>query len=348
MNSLVSIFTLAALIATPFVSLDARAEAGEVSLCKTAFIDDKPVIREAAAVLEKAGLVSQTYVTDWHAKTDEGQGPYRASGSMMVVPVKAGDAAKWMEEIGEHSMGFMVEKLPEDIGHTAHLRIGNKIYTYFEVQSVWGAAPPTPNARPIPELLHILANNPSYSYTEITIPISKAERDALIEFLEERRSGKIIAQFDVKRGPKKGDVILPSFDEYDCTLMAESCGAAATSPFNPIWMDHYTKPGRAVLVAMAERLSLQPTQVAKRTIWSHIRNPQTPVMTLLGVDRTVRPALKDDFIHANSWGRLRGLPMYGLMPDPQDGETTTLKSKRTPLNEWLAENPAAPSADEGQ
>ena len=57
--------------------------------------------------------------------------------------------------------------------------------------------------------------------------VDAAACGAVSDVIFYHRMGKIVAQFDVKRGPKKGEVVLPSFDEYDCTLTAESCGAAA-------------------------------------------------------------------------------------------------------------------------
>lgn len=343
MKSLTPRLTLAAVLSVGFLSnalfatsAFAAEEIPQVSLCKTAFIDDKPIIRATAQILEHEGLADQAYVTEWKALTPEGQGPYRASGDMLVVPVKSENVDEWFNTIGRNSMGFMVEKLPENIGHTAHLRVGNRIFTYAELQFTRET---DSNTLPVPKLLKQMQDR-GFSYTELTIPMTKAEQDALIEFLEERRAGNIIAQFDVKNGPIKGETIRPDFDQKKCSLAKESCAAAATSPFNPIWLDHYTKPGGKILRDFAERMSLQPTFVAKRTLWAHVRNPQTPVMTLLGVDKSSIAGMQNDFVGTHQWGRLHGLPLYGHMPDPRSGRTTTIESKRTPLKEWMAKNPA--------
>ena len=331
-NAVLTIAMITALSAA-YVQSASAAVVAEPSFCKTLFIDDKPVIRAAGERLANSGLADASYVSSWTAITAAAEGPFRGSGDMVVVPVKTPDIEKWLKEIGQYSMGFMVEKLPEAIGHTAHLRVGDKIYTYAELQAYRG------NTEEPPTLLGRVSDY-GYSFTEITIPMTKSEQAALIEFLEARRNGNIVAQFDVKNGPKKGDRLDPQFDGEKCTLMKESCGAAATSPFNSMWLDHYTKPGGQILRDFADRMSLVPTPVAKRTIWAHIRNPQTPVVTLLGVDKSMNAELQNDFIHQNQWGHLRGLPIYGLMPDPRSGATTTIKSTRTPLRAWLLANPA--------
>ena len=340
MKSLVSLLTLTATLALPFAAASvARADELPGLLCKTVFDSPVTAISATGKKLKRAGLSAQAYVTDWSTLSAKGTGPFRSEGAMLVSPIKSTELATWMEKIGNDSIGFMVEKLPENIGHTAHLRVGDELYTFNEIQTDDFRVIGNANTREIRKLTSMIQADSRYAYTELTIPVSRAEKAAVLEFLELRRSAQFIAQFDVKRGPKKGELIDPDFDDARCTLLKESCGGTATSPFNPLWLEHFKSPAAKVLSAMADRLNLEATPVAKRTIWAHVRNPETPVMTLIGVDRSENADLQHEFIRDNSWGHLRGLPIYGLMPDPQSGKTSTIKSTRTPLNEWLERTP---------
>ncbi|MNL89821.1 hypothetical protein D3C87_2203880 [compost metagenome] len=43
---------------------------------------------------------------------------------------------------------------------------------------------------------------------------------------------------------------------------------------------------------------------------------------------------EDPFIETHSWGNLRGMAIYGTVPDPV-GDSVMIDSTRTPLKQWL-------------
>lgn len=287
---------------------------------------------EYVSKLVQAGVDSTAYVVNWTAIKESARGPFPESGEFVVSGVPWRQAGEWMDAVGENTIGLIVTGLPESNPGTAGLRIGNHYYPYYTVNG--------------PPADHETFYSPVRSrreFTELTISVMPEEMKAVEAFIAARQKKEIVAKENIRGGAAKGETINPDFDIEKMGLVNESCAGACTSWFNPQWLKHYDAP--EVLRSIAERLELKPTPVAKQAIWGHVRRPGPMGITLFGIDRAnigetlyAQPDLMTNFIENNAWFKLRGMPAYGYIPDPQSGLTTTIRSTRTPLKAWLEES----------
>lgn len=261
---------------------------------------------------------NNSYVSRWVVKEEKYQGPYAKSGEMVVVGVKSEQANEWMEKIGKKTIGLMVNGLPENNPGTAILRVGERLYTYNSIQrgGIFTFA------------VEALKFN---RLTESTFYVTPREMQEIHRFLKARMAREIVAKEDVGRSVKKGDVLEPTFDSEKITLTEESCAGACTSPFNPMWLKHFDHP--EVLLNMVKRLDIEASHVAKHLIWRHARNPMLASITLFGIGKSDLE-LDTGLIENNKWGRLRGQPVYAIVPDVSK-TSKTLWSERLTLDEWL-------------
>lgn len=288
---------------------------------------------EYVSKLIEAGVDQTAYVVKWHAIKESARGPFPESGEFVVSGVPWSKAGHWMEAVGENTIGLMVDGLPESNPGSAELRVGNRYYSYRDVRSR------REDRREVYSLFYDVGS-PRHYVTELTLTVTPEEKQAVLHFLAARQSGTLVAKTDIRGGAVAGEVIRPEFDIEKMGLSRESCAGACTSWFNPAWLKHYDAP--EVLIALAERLELKPTPVAKQMIWGHVRRPGPMGITLFGIDRADigetsyrMPNLMSDFIHNNAWLKLRGMPAYGYIPDPVSGATETILSQRIPLTTWL-------------
>ncbi|MBL7689229.1 MAG: hypothetical protein JNJ49_14430 [Bdellovibrionaceae bacterium] len=289
---------------------------------------------EYVSKLVQAGVDSTAYVVNWTAIKESARGPFPESGEFVVSGVPWRKAGEWMEAVGESSIGLIVTGLPESNPGTAGLRIGNQYYKYNRIHDARYSGEGS-------ELFYSVAQ-PRREFTELTISVTPEEMKAVEEFITARQKFEIVAKRDIRGGASKGEPIQPDFDIEKMGLVNESCAGACTSWFNPQWLSHYDAP--EVLRGIADRLELKATPVAKQAIWGHVRRPGPMGITLFGIDREnigetvyAQPDLMTNFIVNNAWFKLRGMPAYGYIPDPQSGLTTTIRSTRTPLKTWLGE-----------
>lgn len=283
--------------------------------------------------LIEAGLDQTAYVVNWHAIKESARGPFPESGEFVVSGVPWSKAGHWMDAVGESTIGLMVDGLPEANPGSAELRVGNRYYSYQDVRSL------RDDRREVYSLFYEL-RSPRQYVTELTLTVTPEEKQAVLHFLAARQKGTLVAKTDIRSGVKAGEVIRPGFDIEKMGLSRESCAGACTSWFNPAWLKHYDAP--EVLIALAERLELRATPVAKQMIWGHVRRPGPMGITLFGIDRanigetSFRMLdLMSNFIKNNAWLKLRGMPAYGYIPDPVSGATETILSQRIPLTTWL-------------
>jgi hypothetical protein len=290
---------------------------------------------QAAQALVDLDLGMQSYVVRWRSLDPNARGPFPERGEFLVSGVPKDKIEAWMEKVGENSVGLVISALPERNPGTASLRVGKRYFTFSDIQ----AARVSDDGSFISKV-----QQAAWGYSELTLPISKAEQQHILDFILARQEGRILARRDLRGGPQAGQSIRPSFDSEAFTLRKESCAAACTSWFDPKWLSHYD--GAEPLLAIAERLDLKPTYIAKQMLWGHVRQPGPIGLTLFGIDRDpgqVRmpgrsegPRLMADFIRQNEWFKVRGMPAHGYIPDPIRGRTGTIQSERIPLNEYLS------------
>ena len=284
--------------------------------------------REYVSKLVQAGVDSTAYVVNWTAIKESARGPFPESGEFVVSGVPWRRAGEWMDAVGKNTIGLMVKGLPESNPGTAGLRIGERLYRYSDIHQ------PTIGRKEVYEPFYSMAH-PRRELTELTISVTPEEMKAVEAFVAARQKDEIVAKENIRGGAAKGETINPDFDIEKMGLVNESCAGACTSWFNPQWLKHYDAP--EVLRSIAERLELKSTPVAKQAVWGHVRRPGPMGITLFGIDRAnigetvyAQPDLMTNFIASNAWFKLRGMPAYGYIPDPQSGLTTTIRSMRTP------------------
>lgn len=282
---------------------------------------------QLARDLIRKNLAEDAYVVRWRALTEKAQGPWAESGELMVVGVREKNFEKWMDTIGERTVGLVALGLPESSPGTAALRVGRRFFSFMDIQNRFGRL----------QWQRASVNKAEYEagWTETTFAVSRVEMDAILDFLLARSKG-IPAVKDLPRSFRKGEPIRPEFDAEKFTLKLESCAAACTSWFDPKWMAHYQAPGREILERLADRLNLKPTYIAKQNIWSNARNPETLSLTVIGIDQSERVPMDRPLREVNKWFNLRGMPVHALIPDTT-GNSKTIDSHRFSLEDWLAE-----------
>jgi hypothetical protein len=167
---------------------------------------------------------------------------------------------------------------------------------------------------------------------EATFLLTPAELKAVEEFVQARANGEVKARIKL-RGYRVGEPLKPRFRETGTSLHLESCAGACTSPFDYRWHEH-TDLG-SILEAVTDRTMIDPTQVAKKLIWSNFRNPFTSAITLHRIDLSAK-GLTDDMSKNLSWGPLRGLASWSSIPDPKAPRGGSSEQQRFPLLEWEA------------
>lgn len=274
--------------------------------------------RTFAALLEQAGVADTAYAVQWKLKEHSNPGPYPTSGEFIASAVPVEKVPDWIRTAGKNTIGFAVEGLPSRNNfHSATLRVGNKLYSYMDIQS---------------DGSHVTLDSARYldPHTESTFFVTDAEMKAIVKFIEARGNGEIVAKEKVRNGPDIGEVINPDFDYSKNTLTEESCAGACSSFVNPLWLKHYE--GARILQQMVDRLELESNPVAKAMVWRQARKANLMAITQLGVTAVEAGT----FIENNKWGQLKGMPVYSLIPDPKGGENNQVVATRTPLAEWLA------------
>lgn len=301
--------------------------------------------------LADQGFEKTMYVAEWSLKDPSQSGPLPASGEMLVTGVPKSLVRQWMQTVGVQSIGFGTFKLPEKNPGSAMVRVGSEFYCEDQFQH--GYAP----FSYIRDVEHDWNGSGNLwrngTFTESTFLVTPLELEAIQAFIKARGIGAVRAAFDIRNGPRAGEPIRPQFDEHSFTLTRESCAAACTSFVDPKWLAHYNTEYAPVLERLRVRLALQATYVAKQQIWYNARNPNTFSMTLVGIDRPVKswtykskstgepktatsPDLMGNFIANNDWGLVRGLQVWGIIPDNKSGSTSTFQSRRVPILDWLA------------
>ena len=310
--------------------------------CRDLFSSTLPAMpmskTEYVSKLVQTGVDSTAYVVNWTAIKESARGPFPESGEFVVSGVPWRKAGEWMDAVGKNTIGLLVTGLPESNPGTAGLRIGNRYYRYSKIHS------PSPDRSEVYDPFYSAAQ-PRRELTELTISVTPEEMKAVEAFIAARQKNELVAKQNIRGGAAKGETINPDFDIEKMGLVNESCAGACTSWFHPKWLEHYEAP--EILRSIAERLELKATPVAKQAIWGHVRRPGPIGITLFGIDRAnigetvyAQPDLMTNFIANNAWFKLRGMPAYGYIPDPQSGLTTTIRSTRTPLKTWLSEQGA--------
>ena len=308
------------------LSLAAAPQCGKILLSSTLHLEkiqkDK---KDYARKLISMGLSDTSYVSRWKATSEKYAGPLAPKGELVVSVVPKDKVADWFESVGKNSIGFTVDaKVDRDngglySGSSALIRIGKDLYSYhFQKYD-------TPS--------YIVTGQ--YGKVETTIQMEPHEIEALREFFNLRARGQIRAQFDVYKRKElihaKGDPINTRFELPEMGIFAEGCAGRCSSFALPEWQAHLPPELKKQMEEITEKYGLFGSPVPRQLIWRNARNPHALGITLF---ESNSGQFKRPTIEEHSWGNLRGMAVYGTVPDPK-GPTKTVDNERIPLNEWL-------------
>ncbi|MNT53192.1 hypothetical protein D3C72_1902690 [compost metagenome] len=124
---------------------------------------------------------------------------------------------------------------------------------------------------------------------------------------------------------------MPVFDAKDMGLFSEGCAGACSSWALPAWQAH--SKFKAELEQITEKYGLVPSPVARQLVWRNSRNPHAIGITILEGSGWYAPS---SFIKEHNWANLRGMALYGTIPDPI-GPSKMVNSERIPLKAWIEE-----------
>jgi len=279
--------------------------------------------------LKQLGLEETSYVTRWKVTADQFAGPLAKSGEMFATIVPKEKIASWLETIGEESIGFMVIAYPHfknqalHSGGTSYLRVGKKIYSF--------------------DFTEMNLNPTNAQFVEVTIPMQRDEINSIEEFVNLRTKLLVLAKSQIKskdRTFEVGDRILPVFDETRMGLIKEGCAGKCSSFTNADWWAHLPQELATRLKAITDKYELFPSPVARQLIWRNSRNPHALGLTVFNGLRwsgdTNHKTFVTPMIEKFHWGNLRGMYIYGTVPDPV-GKSKTIESQRLTLDQWLQE-----------
>jgi|GEM_PF-1878314 hypothetical protein len=333
-------------------------------LCQQTFLQ-APLHLEKIAEVRKAyvqeladkGFENDAYIVDWKVKAEEFRGPLAESGEFVVTRVTPEKRQTWLETVGNDSIGFVVrfDVNPADgqtsYVKTAWLRIGDTVYNFAAIQAEFIFDPTRTQFR------KSLASSADFfkqgardaGFAEATIKMTPEEIATIKKFIEMRTHGEVKATqvipgtkevLDPVTGKVKhkaipdrqiGEAIFPKFNEEKMDLVLEGCAGACTSWMNPLWQHHIDQALVAKLNAIQEKYELFATPVARQLIWRNSRNPHVLGLTLIEGRQIPH---EGSFIEKHSWGTLRGMAIYGTIPDPV-GDSKMVDSHRTAIKTWL-------------
>lgn len=327
MRILVTSFLLIATSASLFISTADAAAKNDCArlLNKTVLNELAKTRKKNAQYLKKHGLANNAYVARWNVSYKDDRDLMPRQGETLVVGVTSDERHQWMEKVGRHSIGLILNGLPEEKHGSAFLRIGDKFYSEDRIRE----------GRDPLSFLSVLAKaHKSLGYMEVTFFVTPEEMQAVQDFIDARGDNAIKAKFDIPRGPKKGEVIHPKWTHTGDNLINESCAAAALSWTNEDWLVHYDRP--EPLRRLRDRLNLHWTTVANRIVWENFRNPAVSMITLHRIDRS-KKNLVGHMMKNFSWNTVRGLFPFAFVADAPDTSSSKFESDRISLAEWLGE-----------
>jgi hypothetical protein len=350
------------ILATSFLIL-APSLALSADLCQETFLQstlhleqaDQDRVSYVQEILNK-GFEKDSYVVDWDVKSPEFVGPLASEGEFVVTRVTPENRQVWLETIGKDSIGFTIrydfnpQTNETTFIKTAWFRVGETIYDFKAIQSEFILDPQHVGLMRVDlnstkDLLRVGIES---GFVEATFKMTPDEIAAIKEFVQLRTYGKVVAKTVIpgtkevknldgtvkhKAIPDKpvGMFILPKFNEEKMGLVLEGCAGACSSFLNPEWYAHIDPALAAKLEAIKEKYELFPTPVARQLIWRNSRNPHVMGLTLIeGRQMPHDPS----FIDSNSWGNLRGMAIYGTIPDPV-GDSKMVNRVRIPIKQWL-------------
>jgi hypothetical protein len=167
---------------------------------------------------------------------------------------------------------------------------------------------------------------------EATFKMQPEEISIIKKFIETRLENHLTAKFDVTKKDRtiyQSMVITPEFDAEYMGLFVEGCAGACSSFALKDWQDH-TELGPE-LAKITEKYGLVPSAVARQLVWRNSRNPHAIGLTILEGSGWYAPS---SFIKEHNWANLRGMAIYGTIPDPI-GPSKMINSERLSLKDWL-------------
>jgi len=202
-----------------------------------------PILHEAGTLLRQANIpaYASIYKTPFRGNRIE-------QGAMLVAAVgnRGETYERWMQNIGQNSVGFITGHSPSDGGTgSGHLRVGKTFISYSDLN-------------PSSMLRRRVGNDISTStsdYTEATFLSKPAETQAIMAFYQARANGLIVSPGPEKARsqarlpkdvvahlPSEGGIITPTWNASKegsgsrmKTLQTDACAGRASSVLNPNW-----------------------------------------------------------------------------------------------------------------
>jgi len=149
-------------------------------------------------------------------------------GANIVASVRNAQLGTWMDTVGYHTVGLLIDKLPgQEAKGSGYIRLGERIYSYIDVRGEWR----DPGVRAPLESFLV---NESTVYTEATYSASPAEMRALQVFYEARSYDQIKST--------RGVAIKPRWNKRGaCNTAQEACAGATSSAFNLTWVKAFER-----------------------------------------------------------------------------------------------------------
>ena len=119
----------------------------------------------------------------------------------------------------------------------------------------------------------------------------------------------------------------------------ESCGAACTSAFNHLWLEHFESPDSLTLANLVYNLGISPKAAPKYFIYAGFRNPMASAVTIFGIQNAKRDVVGPGKFMANNTLTGAGGMAWGFIPDRPTGETSPAYTfVRQTIGQWLKKN----------
>lgn len=135
-----------------------------------------------------------------------------------VATVTPQNAQGWMDQVGQHSVGFMIGSGPSETWGSGYVRVGTKFYSYNTVRG--GGTARTQD---------MVSYSRGLSMTESTFMASEPEMKGLIAFYQARAANQVLKS--------NGQPLLPSWvNPGRSNTRTEGCAGASSSVLNPSWL----------------------------------------------------------------------------------------------------------------
>jgi len=147
----------------------------------------------------------------------------RWQNATAVATVTPQNAQAWMDQVGKHSIGFMIGSGLNNTHGSGYVRVGTKFYSYNTVRG--GGTSATRD---------MVSYSSGLTMTESTFMATPAEMKGLIAFYQARAANQILKS--------NGQPLMPSWiNPGRSNMRTEGCAGASSSVLNPRWLSAFKR-----------------------------------------------------------------------------------------------------------